>query len=232
MSRIDNYKFMAQGTLGHMKGQLHPDIHQGISTTVKEILVRLERHDEARTKIKANTSLSSTGQKEQIEAAAKTAYDAIHKIRDSINYKGHIAQLNQKIDALANPARKMEEKLLRQMQLAEIRQHLANLPDERILSIYTNATATGDLLTAEAIETAPGFLFDHALLGPLTASTQEKRRAELNPSLTGQINELERADSITRLLITDAEILLSTEADMVSDLAESEISTEAGSNAD
>ena len=98
MNRIDHYKFMAKGTLDHLKGRIHLDLYQGVEKIAQGITAYLDRYGEAREKIQGNLSLSRTGQNEQIEAAAKTAYDAIHGMRDKSDYRGHIAQLNKQID--------------------------------------------------------------------------------------------------------------------------------------
>lgn len=227
MDSINTYKFTAGGLLSHLKQRIHSDLYQGIEKTYKQIMTILEGYGESRAKIKANLSLSRTGQAEQIEALAKDAYEAIHGMREKSDYQGNIAQLNKRIDNQLKPTYSTDEKLLRQLQMAEIRDHLGRMTDEQVLSTYSNATDIGDALTIEAIESAPSFIFNTALLGPIIQAAQENRRTTIDPGLAGQIWELEKCDSTSRMLFTDAEMILGTETDIISDMTRAETSTEA-----
>ena len=225
-NRINSYIFTSKGVTDHLKGQIPPDLYKGFVKTAQGIVGHLDNFSVAWGLIQADDSLSRSGKKDQASDAAKDTYQKLRTDREKVNYRGHIIQLNRQLDDLANPKRSTEEKLLRQLQMAEIRNHLAG-KDE--ISIYSDATATGDLLVAEAIEGAPEFMLD-PLLPPIIKATLEKRRLDLNPSLTGQIRELELCDAATRLLFNDAELLLGTETDTITDIVNAGPSTEDGAD--
>jgi hypothetical protein len=213
------FKFSSAGILDNLRPRVNSDMFQGVADTHQKISTILGNFESGKAKIQSNLALSETGKAGHIEALAKDSYEAISEMKQQSGYRQHIGQLNAKIDGQLKTTLSTEEKLLRQLQMAEIRTHLGRMTDEEVLSVYSSATDLGDSLTTEAVESAPSFIFNSALLGPIIEASQERRRDVVDPDLSEQIWELEKVDSATRMLFTDATTILGASTDMVADIA-------------